>query len=106
MTSVTACALSSVQFKKKKFCPSLPTEDDGTDEGYDGYDVPLSLQDFFGTSLDIAGPLDMSMEGPPLTPGVNIFLQTPFSPAPEAVKATFPGKAFFGAGGLPRGGGH
>ncbi|MPC45364.1 hypothetical protein E2C01_039062 [Portunus trituberculatus] len=31
----------------------------------------------FETSLDIAGPLDMSMEGLPPTPGMNIHLQTP-----------------------------
>ncbi|MPC79546.1 hypothetical protein E2C01_074076 [Portunus trituberculatus] len=42
-----------------------------------GYDVPSSPQDLFGISLDIAGPLNMSMEGPPPTPGVNIHLQTP-----------------------------
>ncbi|MPC46866.1 hypothetical protein E2C01_040596 [Portunus trituberculatus] len=30
----------------------------------------------FGTSFDIAGPLDMSIEGPPPTPGMNIHLQT------------------------------
>ncbi|MPC54561.1 hypothetical protein E2C01_048482 [Portunus trituberculatus] len=30
-----------------------------------------------GTSLDIAAQLDMSMEGPPPTLGVNIHLQTP-----------------------------
>ncbi|MPC41542.1 hypothetical protein E2C01_035141 [Portunus trituberculatus] len=52
------------------------TEDDGTEEGHDGHEVPSSSQDLFGTSLDIAGPLDMSMKGPPPTPGVNIHLQT------------------------------
>ncbi|MPC14117.1 hypothetical protein E2C01_006870 [Portunus trituberculatus] len=29
------------------------------------------------TSLNIAGPLDMRMERPPPTPGVNIHLQSP-----------------------------
>ncbi|MPC93803.1 hypothetical protein E2C01_088945 [Portunus trituberculatus] len=46
-------------------------------EGYNGYDVPSSSQDLFWTSLDIAGILDMTMEGPPPTPGLNIYLQTP-----------------------------
>ncbi|MPC78125.1 hypothetical protein E2C01_072605 [Portunus trituberculatus] len=49
----------------------------GQKEGYDGYDVPSSSQDLFGTSLDIAGPMDMNMEGPPPTPGVKFHLQTP-----------------------------
>ncbi|MPC51146.1 hypothetical protein E2C01_044986 [Portunus trituberculatus] len=49
----------------------------GAEEGYDRYDISSSSQDLFGTSLDIAGLLNMSMEGPPPTPGVNIRLQTP-----------------------------
>ncbi|MPC59645.1 hypothetical protein E2C01_053669 [Portunus trituberculatus] len=45
-------------------------------KGMHGYDVPPSSQDLFGTFLDIAGPLDMSMEGPRPRPEVNIHLQT------------------------------
>ncbi|MPC61738.1 hypothetical protein E2C01_055813 [Portunus trituberculatus] len=41
------------------------------------YDAPSSLQYLFRISLDITSPLDTSMEGPPLRPGVNIHLQTP-----------------------------
>ncbi|MPC58179.1 hypothetical protein E2C01_052174 [Portunus trituberculatus] len=49
----------------------------GQRKGMHGYDVPSSPQDLFRTSLDIVSPLDMSMEGPPLTLGVNIHLLTP-----------------------------
>ncbi|MPC54981.1 hypothetical protein E2C01_048912 [Portunus trituberculatus] len=49
----------------------------GQRKGMRGCDIPSSSRDLFGTSLDIAGPLDMSMKGPPPRLGVNIHLQTP-----------------------------
>ncbi|MPC51778.1 hypothetical protein E2C01_045632 [Portunus trituberculatus] len=71
--SVTACVLSPVE---KKIALVYPPKMMGQRKGMHGYDIPLSSQDLFGTSLDIAGPLDMSMEGPLPRPGVNIHLQT------------------------------
>ncbi|MPC81931.1 hypothetical protein E2C01_076572 [Portunus trituberculatus] len=49
----------------------------GQGKGMRGYDALSSSQNLFETSLVIADPLDMSMEGLPLTSEVNIHLQTP-----------------------------